>query len=133
MTAIASRAYAHRSRNGFLIALWIAQNNPGAFSSLSNHERTIVLTMLKAQAGQKLGRRPKFQGVITSDQAALLWRIQDAQPSHQKALLRHTCEFGLDLVTHGFVGIRPDDELNAWELVLSPEGEALAQQLNSAQ
>ena len=131
MTAIASRAYAHRSRNGFLIALWIAKNNPGAFSSLDNDKKMIVLAMLAAQAGQKLGRRPKFQGVITSSQAALLWRIQNAPSSDQKTLLRHTCEYGLDLVTHGFVSILPDENLNGWELVLSPEGEALARQLKS--
>ncbi|WP_158932700.1 hypothetical protein [Acidisphaera sp. S103] len=114
-----------------MIALWIAKNNPGAFSPLDRHAQRIVLAMLDTQAGQKLGRRPKFLGVITSNQAALLWRIQDAKPSDQNTLLRHTCEFGLDLVTHGFVSILPDDELDGWELVLSPEGEMLAQQLRS--
>lgn len=131
MTALASRAYAHRSRNGFLIALWMAKNNPDAFSCLDGHAKKIILAMLASQAGQKSGRRSKFKGVITSKQAALLWRIRDANPSDQETLLRHTCEFGLDLVTSGFVSILPDDELKGWKLVLSPEGELLAEQLSS--
>ena len=131
MTALASRAYAHRSRNGFLIALWMAKNNLDAFSCLGGHASKIVLAMLESQADQKLGRRPKFKGVITGSQATLVRRIQDAKPDDQETLLRHTCEFGLDLVTGGFVSILPDDELKGWKLVLSPEGELLAKQLSS--
>jgi len=131
MTALSSRAYTHRIRNGFLIALWVAKNNPSAFSSEDPHIQSIVLTMLESQASQKLGRKTKFAGVITSNQAQLLWSIQDAQPSKQKTLLRDTVEFGLNLVTHGFVSILPNDELNGWALALSPEGQVLAQQLQS--
>jgi len=131
MTALASRAYAHRSRNGFLIALWLAKNAPEAFSSLSDHAQRIVHAMLAAQSEQKLGRRAKAQTVISSPQAALLWRIQDAKPSDQETLLRHTCDYGLDLVTDGYVSILPDDELQGWKLILSPEGEVLAQRLGS--
>lgn len=133
MTAIASRAYAHRSRNGFLIALWVAKNNPNAFGSADKHAQKIIITMLTAQADQKLGRRPKFQGMIQSAEAALLWSIQNAKPAEQKRLVMETCSSGLALVAQGFVSILPDDELQGWRLVLSPEGEELVLQLNLAQ
>ena len=131
MTALASRAYAHRSRNGFLIALWLAKNAPEAFSSMSEHAQRIVRTMLAAQSEQKLGRRPKAQTIITSSQATLVWRIRDAKLSDQETLLRHVCDFGLDLVADGYISIMPDDELYGWKLILSPEGDILAQRLEA--
>ncbi|MBB3175248.1 hypothetical protein FHR90_003102 [Endobacter medicaginis] len=52
--------------------------------------------------------------------------------SDQKILFRHTCDFGLDLVTAGYISIVPDDDLEGWKLVLSPEGKVAADQLAAA-
>ena len=125
MTALASRAYAHRSRNGFLIALWIAKNNPDAFNSANPFARKIVLVMLDVQAGQKLGRRPKLSGTVTisSEQKRLLSRVREANADNDEDLLKDVCEYGLSLVTLGWISIQPDDDLREWELTLSPEGE----------
>jgi len=131
-TAITSRVYTHRTRNGFLIALWLAKNAPEAFSAVGGDAQQIIQTMLTSQSQQKLGRRPKSQTVVSGAQASLLWRIREAKPSDQEILLRHTCDFGLDLVTIGWISIQPDDELNGWQLVLSPEGELAAQNLESS-
>jgi len=120
-----------RSRNGFLISLWVAKHCPEAFSSLEETTRTILLTMLASQANQKLGRKPKFEGIISGKEASLLWRIQSSNSREQETLLRHTLEFGLNLVRNGFITITPDEKLEKWNLILSPEGNMLAERLNA--
>ena len=127
-----SRGYTHRTRTGFLIALWLAKNAPEAFSKIGGDAQEIITTMLTSQSQQKLGRRPKPQTKVSGEQASLLWRIRDAKTSDQKALLRHTCSFGLDLVKVGWISIQPNDGLNDWKLVLSPDGEIAAKLLDQA-
>jgi len=136
MTALSSRCYAHRSRNGFLISLWIAKNNPEAFSKIDDASREIILAMLKSQANQKLGRRQKIPKVITGEQASLVWCIEkyknDKSTPNQKELISRVISCGMDLVEAGYITIRPDDNLESFELFLSPEGEVLANSLNNA-
>lgn len=87
--------------------------------------------MLESQANQKLGRKPKFEGIISGKEASLLWRIQSSNSREQETLLRHTLEFGLNLVRNGFISITPDEKLEKWNLILSPEGNMLAERLNA--
>jgi hypothetical protein len=131
MTNLSSRAHTHRLRNGFLTVLWLAKNNPAAFSCIDRDAREILIAMLESQGNQKLGRKVKYVPAISSKQAQLLWRIRDAGPKEQKVLVRHAREFGLSLVKDGFISILPDDNLKNWKLVLSPEGEVLAGRLET--
>lgn len=136
MTALSSRCYAHRSRNGFLVALWVAKNNPEAFSKIDETSRKILLTMLESQANQKLGRRQKIPKIITGKQASLLWCIRDykgdSTTPDKDELMHRVISYGIDLVEAGYITIRPDDNLESFELFLSPEGEVLANNLNNA-